>query len=148
ANQFWVGELRCAVGPVISKHISCSYLCRVTILPIWLVLLSDVVGEGFFSPSAIICAAASADLVFSVEDDPHGLASPALAEVQTGSFGFTRHLSLICLMASNVTNCFPAIISYASVRRLISRLRPETVIPPRGKASATASFSLSGVVSS
>jgi hypothetical protein len=45
---------------------------RPSILPIGLVLSGDIVGEGLFSRSAIVCAATSADFKCFVENDPDG----------------------------------------------------------------------------
>ena len=103
ASQLGVSELWRAVCSVVGKYVSHSYLCRVTILPVGLVLFGEIGGEGFFSASAITCAAASADLVLSVENDPDGFAASTFAEVEAGAFCSTRHSSLIRLIARSVT---------------------------------------------
>jgi hypothetical protein len=86
AHQLGMNECRGLFRAVEGKDVSHGYLCRVTTEPVWLVLFSDVVGEGFLSACAIISAAASADFVFSVEDDVDGFATAALTKVEAGAF--------------------------------------------------------------
>ena len=62
-----------------------------------------------------------------------------------GHLWFTRHSLRIFSMAARVVNCLFASISTVSRLRAISQRRPETVMPPIGNASATASASRNGV---
>src|SRR4029079_10962178 len=95
ADQLGVNERRRLLRAIEGQNVSHGYLCRVTTEPVWLVLFADVVGEGFFSACAIISAAASADFVFSVEDNVDGFAATSFAKVEAGTFGFSRHIALM-----------------------------------------------------
>jgi hypothetical protein len=90
-----MNERRRLLSSIECENVGHGYLCRVTTEPVWLVLSADVVGEGFLSACAIISAAASADFVFSVENDVDGFTATSFAKVEAGPFGFSRHIALM-----------------------------------------------------
>src|ERR1700690_3315639 len=86
-----------------------------------LVFGADVFGEVLFSSRAVLSSAARAHLSRTVTDDPTRVAGDFSVSInfgglepKSGSFGWTRHLSLISSIARSVVNCFPAIVSIAS----------------------------------
>lgn len=77
-------------------------------------------------------------------DDPDGSVNefsidvPRFPFVQPGSFAWTRHSSLICLMSSSVVKSLPAMRSMHSRPRAASRLSADAVSDPSGNASLAA----------
>jgi hypothetical protein len=94
-HQLGMNERWSLLRAVERQNVSYGYLCRVTTEPVGPVFFSDVVGEGFLSACPTISAAASADFVFSVENDVDGFTATSFAKVETGTFGFSRHIALI-----------------------------------------------------
>jgi hypothetical protein len=67
-----------------------------------LAFASDVIGEHPFSRADIALARACANLVSVVEDDPDGVSSSMLPEIESGTLTSTRHSALMRSMLAKV----------------------------------------------
>jgi hypothetical protein len=106
-----------------------------------LVFLGDVARERSLSACKVAFAAACANLVVSVADDPDGVASGPLSEIEAGSFGAARHRSIIPLRSDSVTKDLPAMRVMRNRPRRAS-VRNESAVSA-GLMRAAASFSVS-----
>jgi hypothetical protein len=146
-----VGQSWRDIGEVDPNHVRDPDFGKRTLTTFRRVFAGDVIGKPLFSFFASICAALSANLASAVLDEPpcifndfSACISAGWSEPKTGTFAGTRHFSIISWIAAKVVKSLPAIRMIASRPRDASRRSPETVMPPCGKAIATASASRNG----
>src|SRR5690242_19401828 len=93
-------------------------------------------------------ASRAVDAVAGVADEPSGAAAdirPCGPLVQAGTFGVTRHSSLMARISASVVYSLPAICSVVRRPLLRSRRSPDADIDPSGNATFAARASLRGV---